>query len=148
MINYLIYRIFDMIGIILIIFLIYNIIKDYKERKNRSIQKKPWGEEELLFERWEAYQNNPTRVKLLRINARESISKQYHNNKVEMLVCLKGTGIFEMNGIINSYEQGFRIFVDTKDIHRITAYTDSEFIELSNGHQEDIIRVEDDYGRV
>jgi len=118
--------------------------------KRKNITKKPWGEEEVIFEYYkemtEAYEP-PTKVKILRVKANYSLSKQYHDYKTEMMVCLKGYGRFEMNGITELYHPGFRIFITQKDVHRIIARFDSEFIELSNGYDADITRLEDEYGR-
>ena len=131
------------ISIILLIAMFKQSNKTYKDKTT-----KPWGEEEVIFEDWHNMGLGiPTRVKILRVKAINSLSKQYHNYKTEMMVCIKGHGGFEMNGIIKTYEPGFRIFIDQKDVHRIIACIDSEFIELSNGFDGDIIRVEDKYGR-
>jgi len=136
------------ISIILLIGMFKQSNKTYKDKTT-----KPWGEEEVLYneELVDIYDDdvfsNSAKVKILRIKANQSLSKQYHNFKREMLVCLKGHGGFEMNGITKTYQRGFNIFVDIRDIHKIIACSDSKFIELSYGNDSDIIRVEDEYGR-
>jgi len=131
------------ISIILLIGMFKQSNKTYKDRTT-----KPWGEEEVIFENYnDTALTTPTKVKILRILPNHSLSKQYHQYKTEMMVCLKGSGIFEMNGLKKEYTNGFRIFIDSKDIHRILAHEYSEFIELSNGFDSDITRVEDEYGR-
>ena len=131
------------ISIILLIAMFKQSNKTYKDKTT-----KPWGEEEVLFENYDDIALTlPTKVKILRILPNESLSKQYHQHKTEIMVCLSGRGVFEMNGLKKEYTDGFTIFIDQKDIHRIVAHTYSEFIELSNGFDGDIIRVEDKYGR-
>lgn len=108
---------------------------------------KPWGREEIIHAEGKA------RVKRLVIKMGEELSLQYHHDKSEFLVCVKGVAIVEV--YINNEEceqfpihPGCSHFVYHKTMHRIIARTDCEIIELACGTDEDIIRIKDKYGRV
>ena len=88
---------------------------------------KPWGWEEILVE------NEFYRIKKLHVNAGCRNSLQRHREKVETLI----------------YPNGEIVHVPQMKVHRITASTseDLEVIEVSHGRDEDVERLEDDYGR-
>lgn len=94
------------------------------------IIKKPWGFEKILFK------SDMWKVKLLHINKGQRLSKQYHKSKWETL--------YYPNGEIDE--------IAPFTIHRPSAKNskkDVEIIEVStlNGGDQDIVRMEDDYGR-
>ncbi len=89
---------------------------------------KPWGYEILLGELrgW--------RVKILHITKGHRLSKQYHREKVEYM--------------FNLDDETWK-FIPPFKVHRPEAHEDDcTIMELSKGSDEDIIRLEDDYGRV
>ena len=89
---------------------------------------KPWGYEILLGE-WRGW-----RVKILHITKGHRLSKQYHREKVEYMFNLDD----------ETWE-----FIPPFKVHRPEAHEDDcTIMELSKGSDEDIIRLEDDYGRV
>lgn len=89
---------------------------------------KPWGFELLLGE-WRRW-----RIKILHITKGHRLSKQYHREKVEYM--------FNLNDETWEFIQPFKV-------HRPEAQEDDcTIIELSKGSDEDIVRLEDDYGRV
>ena len=105
-----------------------------------KITKKPWGKELLIF--------NPipnTQLKLLHIKKGEQLSLQYHKYKAEFMVCLEGES--KMFGSEIIYCPGDYLYIAPKTAHRITALTDCVFIELSQGDDKDIVRLEDKYNR-
>ena len=88
---------------------------------------KPWGWEEIIQE------NEYYRIKKIHVNSGHRLSKQYHNFKVE-------TWIFP--------DQEIKI-IPPKEIHRLQAReSDIDIIEVSHGSDDDIVRIEDDYGRI
>lgn len=107
---------------------------------------KPWGREEILHEEGKAI------FKRLVIRAGEELSLQYHHDKSEFLVCVKGTFTVEIqlthkdseNYIVNAGESRF---VLKKSIHKIKAHSDCEILELACGKDEDVVRIADKYGR-
>jgi mannose-6-phosphate isomerase-like protein (cupin superfamily) len=109
--------------------------------------KKPWGHETIWAE-------TPLYVgKILHVKAGEKLSVQYHNVKDETIYLLAGRMRF-LAGPIGSdlvkvplrVGQSYRITPMT--VHRMEAIEDCDILEASTPHLDDIVRLEDKYGRV
>lgn len=108
---------------------------------------RPWGTYKNILE--EEY----TKVKKIVINPGESPSYQYHFKRSEVWVVVKGTGEVKIDGAILNLNAGEVIRIPVEAKHTITNTGDGElvFIEIQLGEsfeEEDIVRVEDKYGRV
>ena len=108
---------------------------------------KPWGYE-LIWAETEHYVG-----KILHIAAGEALSLQYHEVKDETLYLLHGRFTLEFGpsrGELTSVEmtegQSFRILSNT--LHRVSAFTDVDILEASTPHLDDVVRLDDRYGRV
>ena len=107
--------------------------------------KKPWGAYEVLLD-------EPNyKVKRIVVNPYERFSLQYHKHREEHWVVVEGDGIVQVN------EKEYPAYVRTHWVilptykHRATAGPNGlVFIETQTGdcREEDIIRLEDDYGRL
>ncbi len=107
---------------------------------------KPWGHE-VIFAVTKDYVG-----KILVIKAGHQLSLQFHKVKEETIYMRAG----EMKFLIEN-EQGvmeehiltegksFHILPNRK--HRMTAVKDCEVFEVSTPHLEDVVRLEDSYGR-
>jgi mannose-6-phosphate isomerase-like protein (cupin superfamily) len=107
---------------------------------------KPWGHEEI-FARTERYVG-----KILFIRAGEALSLQYHECKEETLRVLDGVVEFTAGaseGELESHrlEQGAVFHVPPGTLHRMTAVTDCRLLEVSTTELDDVVRLEDRYGR-
>jgi mannose-6-phosphate isomerase len=107
---------------------------------------KPWGHE-LIWAHTDAYVG-----KVLHVRAGHALSLQYHETKDETIHLLRGTMRFEVGqegGSLDEVEltegQSFRIRPGT--VHRMVAVTDVDILEASTPHLEDVVRLEDRYGR-
>ena len=107
---------------------------------------KPWGYE-LLFALSPEYAG-----KVIFIHKGHRLSFQYHNTKDKTLYVYKGTGLLEVqekDGELHLTDfiagQCVRIIPHTK--HRVKAIQDMTIFEVSTTELEDVVRVEDDYGR-
>ncbi|TLS68266.1 cupin domain-containing protein [Mariprofundus erugo] len=106
---------------------------------------RPWG-------RWEEYLNEPGyRVKRLIIHVGKRFSLQRHKKRSEHWVIVRGTGKVTINDETRVITAGDRVFIGVGDLHRLEN-TGEEFlvvIETQMGIclEEDIIRIEDDWGR-
>lgn len=103
---------------------------------------KPWGYEKIL-------ENNGIYVvKEIFVKARRRLSLQYHKKKIETLFLVMGDGYYS-NG--KSFEVPIKmkpIFIAPNVTHRIgSTGTDSLWVEVSTTELEDVVRLEDDYGR-
>lgn len=108
---------------------------------------KPWGSE-LWFAHTDTYAG-----KILRVRAGCRLSIQYHEHKDETSYVLSGRVIVSQGA---SVEQ-----MSTRElgpgeswrnppllVHTLEAVEDSEIIEVSTPQVEDVVRLEDRYGRV
>ena len=108
---------------------------------------KPWGYE-LIWAETDRYVG-----KILHVNAGESLSLQFHRIKDETLHMLSGRVRFEVGPSVEALDEvslapgeSFRIRPGT--IHRMEALTDSDILEASTAHLDDVVRLEDRYGRL
>ena len=111
-----------------------------------TIIDKPWGHEEI-FARTQQYVG-----KILVIRAGEALSLQYHEHKEETLRVLDGTVRFVAGGSTETLEDhileaGAVYHVPPRCIHRMVAVTDCRLLEVSTTEIDDVVRLEDRYGR-
>jgi len=108
---------------------------------------KPWGHE-LIWAHAEQYVG-----KVLFVKAGESLSLQFHNEKDESWYVQSGRAQLELGdagqSILNSEVVGegacFRYRPGT--VHRVTALEDTTILEVSTPHLDDVVRLDDRYGR-
>lgn len=106
---------------------------------------RPWG----YFD--EFVTNTLCTVKIITVNPGESLSLQYHKNRAEFWVILKGNGSVTIGDIKTEAHEGDRFHVDMHQNHRATGGTEPlVFLEVSTGvfDERDIVRIDDKYGRV
>lgn len=106
---------------------------------------KPWGYE-LHWAITDRYVG-----KLIHINAGHALSLQYHNLKDETVFLQSGKLLYEIdvNGSLQKIEMqpGEAIHVSPTTIHRMTAIEDCDVFEVSTPELNDVVRLEDRYGR-
>ncbi len=103
---------------------------------------KPWGREV-----WWAH--SPHYLgKLLEVKAGHRLSLQYHRQKHETLYVLAGEGSFTVGDRVIAVRPGTAVALPPGTVHRIEATTDLTLLEVSTPHPDDVVRLEDAYGRV
>jgi quercetin dioxygenase-like cupin family protein len=107
---------------------------------------KPWGHE-LIWARTDRYVG-----KILHIKAGHALSLQYHNVKDETVHLLTGrmrfqTGESETNLSDTVLEAGESFHITPHLRHRMIAETDCDVLEASTPELDDVVRLEDRYGR-
>jgi mannose-6-phosphate isomerase len=113
-------------------------------------QDKPWGHEIIYAGLDDQYVG-----KIIHVTAGHSLSLQYHVAKDETMTVLSGAALVEygpVDGELASqhFGPGDTIHLPPRTVHRITAITDLTFAEASTaqpGWREDVVRLEDKYGR-
>jgi mannose-6-phosphate isomerase-like protein (cupin superfamily) len=107
---------------------------------------KPWGWE-LVWAEADAYVG-----KLLFVRAGEALSLQYHEVKDESWLVQEGRArleLGEVGGDLDAIEiapgEAFRFRPGT--VHRVTALEDTLVVEVSTPFLDDVVRLEDRYGR-
>ena len=113
--------------------------------KARMIDK-PWGHEEI-FANTDEYVG-----KILAINAGEALSLQYHEVKEETLRVLDGELDMVTGPDVDNLEAlrmgpGTVFHVAPGELHRMVAVSDCRLLEVSTNHLDDVVRIEDRYGR-
>src|SRR4051812_29130570 len=111
---------------------------------------KPWGHE-VIF----AAQDGKYVGKVITVRAGHSLSLQYHQAKEETISLLSGTARVEYGPdasllVSEVFGPGDTIHVPAGTVHRIPAIDDVTFVECSTagpGWREDVVRLEDSYGR-
>jgi mannose-6-phosphate isomerase-like protein (cupin superfamily) len=112
--------------------------------KQRRVAK-PWGHE-LIYAITERYCG-----KLLFVTAGEALSLQYHEEKDETIYVAFGRAEIEIgsaeerSAAVVGPGAGFRIKPGV--VHRMRALEDTLFLEVSTPELDDVVRVEDRYGR-
>ena len=108
---------------------------------------KPWGFE-LIWAHTSEYVG-----KLLHVNAGEALSLQYHEVKDETIFLLSGEMNFWAGPSVEALElvplapgEAYRVRAGT--VHRMEAVTDCDILEASTPHLDDVVRLEDRYGRI
>ncbi|RJQ37506.1 cupin domain-containing protein [Candidatus Parcubacteria bacterium] len=109
----------------------------------------PWGKEVLLWGGLGA----PVTVKILTVNPGQRFSLQRHRHRMEHWTVLSPEGgIIRIGDQEYPAEQGKEFTVPAGALHRMTAPQGGELsvLEIATGKfdQDDIERLEDDYGRV
>jgi mannose-6-phosphate isomerase-like protein (cupin superfamily) len=107
---------------------------------------KPWGYE-LRWATTDRYLG-----KVLHINKGEALSLQYHERKDEYQYLLKGAIDIELGGgdgklTTHRMKVGDTLHITPGTRHRLTAVEDTEIIEVSTPEIDDVVRLEDRYGR-
>lgn len=106
---------------------------------------KPWGHE-VIWAHTELYVG-----KVLHIKAGHSLSVQYHNQKDEVIHLLSGEMIYridEGDGLKDFPLKAGESFRNTPgQIHMMEAVTDCDVLEASTPHLDDVVRLNDKYGR-
>jgi mannose-6-phosphate isomerase len=108
---------------------------------------KPWGHE-IIWARTDRYAG-----KILHVRAGESWSLQYHRRKEETMRVLSGAVTLEVGAERGEPQrlrlgpgEGFHLPPGTR--HRVTALEDTDILEVSTPELDDVVRLEDRYGRV
>ena len=112
----------------------------------RTVEK-PWGSE-LIWAVTDAYAG-----KILFVKEGESLSLQFHKVKDEAWYVLSGRAEVELGGpgerMLNSeiVSPGAAFHFPAGTVHRVKAVEDTTILEVSTPELDDIVRLEDRYGR-
>jgi mannose-6-phosphate isomerase len=115
-------------------------------RAEASRVEKPWGYE-LCWAVTDRYAG-----KVIHINKGEALSLQYHRLKDEFQYVIKGLVEMELgatNGELATHrmQAGDTLRIKPGTRHRLTALEDTDIFEVSTAEIDDVVRLEDRYGR-
>jgi mannose-6-phosphate isomerase len=113
----------------------------------REHDERPWGSYTVLSD--EAHDH---KVKRLVVHPGRRLSYQRHAKRAEHWFIVAGTAEVTLDGVVTTLEPGQSIDIPLEGAHRIAnaGDTDVVLIEVQHGTyfgEDDIVRLEDDYGR-
>ena len=115
--------------------------------QNVTVVEKPWGREVI-------YASNEHYIgKIIEINEGARLSLQLHEQKDETIYVLDGTLRLVIGDSVDTLRsrdlsEGVSFRVQTGQVHRYQApYGSVRVLEVSTPHPNDVVRLEDDYGR-
>ena len=108
---------------------------------------KPWGHE-LIWAHTDRYVG-----KVLHVNAGHILSCQYHHKKDETMHVFSGELILRIwphegaEPVERPFRAGDSVHIPALTIHQIEAVVDSDLLEASTPELDDLVRINDRYGR-
>ena len=108
---------------------------------------KPWGWE-LIWARTDRYVG-----KVLHVKAGHILSLQYHHRKDETMHVLRGELILrsrrqdETELVERPFKAGESVHIPPMLVHQIEAVEDTDVLEASTPELDDLVRLQDRYGR-
>ena len=114
-----------------------------------EFENRPWG----YYKNLEGDNNSGFKVKRIVVYVGKRLSLQSHNQRSEHWVIIKGTGKMQLGDDVLTLTKNQHVYIPKKVLHRIENIGDEllELIETQIGEylgEDDIIRYEDDFGRI
>ena len=112
-----------------------------------NVEKRPWGNYHIIAK------NTGYQIKEIKVFKNSKLSLQKHNNRSEFWQIVKGESKIIIEDDEYFLKEKEHIYIPKETVHRIENIGNEEliFIEIQLGEnlqESDIIRIEDDYGRV
>ena len=105
-----------------------------------------WGNFKILLD------EPNVKIKKITVNANSRLSLQLHRHRSEWWKIIKGQGLMQVGASYSAVLEGDTVNIGRLEVHRIANETDEPliFVDVQTGEciEDDIIRIEDDYGRV
>ena len=102
---------------------------------------KPWG-----YEVWWAVTDRYV-GKILFVRSGQALSLQYHREKAESMYCLSGRAQLTLGETTRPFVPGDAVDIPPGLVHRLEAVEDVTVVEVSTPELDDVVRLEDRYGR-
>lgn len=111
-----------------------------------EISERPWGKYQVLLT------SASSQVKEITVNAGSRLSYQTHQKRAEHWFITQGPAIVTIDGVTKTLQVGESIDIPIGVAHRMAAPDTNavSFIEVQTGTyfgEDDIVRLEDDFGR-
>ena len=107
---------------------------------------RPWGRYFVLQD------ESNYKIKIIEVEPGQRLSYQYHNKRSETWIIIEGSAFVTIDDQSKEYSAGETVVIPLKAKHRVENKSNSllVFIEVQTGSyfgEDDIIRINDDYGR-
>ncbi len=108
-----------------------------------KFEERPWGS----FRHFS--HNETSTVKIITVNPRGILSKQFHDKRDEVWIPLDNSLLIEVGEEKFMSRKGEHVHIPKGTVHRVSSETGGKFIEVSFGHfdEDDITRLDDVYDR-
>ena len=133
---------------------IKDVVNNLKEENREEIYchklvYRPWG----FYKNIEGNDKSGFKVKRILVYPGKKLSLQSHNHRSEHWVIVKGTGKVQVGADFLTLTKNMHVFIPKETMHRMEniGNTNLEFIETQVGSylgEDDIVRYQDDFGRV
>ena len=112
-----------------------------------EIEKRPWGNYHIIA------RNSGYQIKEIKVSINSKLSLQKHNHRAEFWQIITGKCKVTVGDKHHELNDNDHIYIPKNTFHRIENTGDNEliFVEIQLGDdikEDDIIRIEDDYGRI
>lgn len=117
-----------------------------------------WVEREIYLRPWGFYKttvvNEYFQSKIINLNPSSSLSLQKHLRREEYWTIVHGRGVVRVGDSIKQVSPGDTVFIPKNCLHRLSNTSDKVHMVITEVQlgdyfgEDDIIRVEDDYGRI
>ncbi|NDD66447.1 cupin domain-containing protein [bacterium] len=106
----------------------------------------PWGQWEVLLE------SSSCKVKRIIVTPGHRLSYQRHTKRRENWVVVEGVATVTLDGVVTDYPTGTVVTIEREVAHRVANQGEVSLvlIEVQQGTyfgEDDIVRLDDDYGR-
>jgi mannose-6-phosphate isomerase len=113
---------------------------------NLEFSERPWGSYQVL------HSTAAAQVKEIKVKAGSRLSYQTHQKRAEHWFIVQGPAVVTIDGVTQTLETGASIDIGIGVAHRMAAPNSNDvlFIEVQTGTyfgEDDIVRLEDDFGR-
>tara|TARA_R100001129_G_C5299423_1_gene242111 strand:+ start:212 stop:700 length:489 start_codon:yes stop_codon:yes gene_type:complete len=112
---------------------------------DKKHEDRKWGSFDVLLD------EEGVKVKKIVVKSGERLSLQLHKKRKELWYVIEGFGTMQIGNDEFSIETGDKVTIDKYEVHRVrnSGLIDLVIIEVQTGkcQEDDIIRIEDDYGR-
>lgn len=118
-----------------------------KEASEAPENARPWGTYSSLFN------GNRFKIKHIVITPGKKLSLQYHHHRSEHWIVVRGTALITLEGEQKFLHEGESVFIRKNAQHRLEnpGKIPLEIVEVQGGEylgEDDIVRIDDDFGRV
>ncbi|NNE21293.1 MAG: phosphomannose isomerase type II C-terminal cupin domain [Rhizobiales bacterium] len=123
------------------------LLPDHQDAMAANAVHRPWGSFESIIN------GNGYQVKRIVVSAGKKLSLQYHHHRSEHWTVVTGTAHVTLNDDVLILQPDESIYIPLGAVHRIDNQGDDDIvlIEVQCGDylgEDDIVRIEDDFGRV
>jgi len=112
---------------------------------NNVVDVRPWGS-------FEVFKHKPHYwIKTISVLPGKRLSLQKHSKRSEVWTCVDGEVEAEISGTVKKLKIGDTVTLQVGEIHRLSSSSGGTVVEVAYGdevREDDIERIEDDYGRI